>query len=117
MIEARIYTLLRGLVSDRVYPRIAPLNAGTPYITYFRAGGHARNFLGRELPGTNHSHIQINVWGTDALVVAQLAQAVSDAMTLATTMIAEPLGAPVDDYETDTQLYGSRQDFSCWWDR
>lgn len=117
MIEERIFTLLRGLVDDRVYPRIAPLNAAKPYITYFRAGGRAPTFLGREVTATNHAHMQINVWGTDALVVAQLAQAVSDAMTLATTIVAEPLGAAVDDYEDDTKLYGSRQDFSCWFDR
>lgn len=117
MIEKAIYDLLKGMVGGRVYPDVAPLNAPMPYITYQQVGGRSVTYLGRDLPGTLHAHMQVNVWGPDRLAVAGLARNIQDAFILTPSITTEPLGAPVSVYEEDTKLYGSRQEFSCWYDR
>lgn len=116
-IEQRVFELLRGFVGGRVYPDVAPLDAPTPYITYQRVGGRADTYLGPELAGTKHARVQISIWGPDRLAVSSLADDVEDAFHTTRTMTAGPLGAAVSVYEDDTKLYGSRQDFSCWYDR
>lgn len=114
--EATIVTLLQGLCS-RVYPDVAPAGTARPYVTYQQVGGRALTFMERTAPSKKHGRFQISVWADTRIAAAALALQIENAFITASTMQAEPLSAPVSDYEPDTKLYGARQDFTVWSDR
>lgn len=116
-LETTLYTTLGALVSNRVYPDVAPTDTTRPYITWQQIGGDAVTFYGRALPSKRHALIQINVWGTTRAATNALALSVEAAMVASTTLDAEAVGAFVADFDLDLGLYGSRQDFSVWADR
>lgn len=116
-VEADLYTVLKGLVSNRCFPDVAPLNATRPYITYTQIGGEALTFIGNELPSKKHGRFQINVWADTRASASTVMLAVESAMTLATAFQAKPLGASSSDYDHDMTLYGSMQDFSVFSNR
>lgn len=111
-----IYGALRGLVADRVFPNIAPEGTPRPYLTYQQVGGAAVNFMGNDLPSKRNARFQLNVWADTRLAAANLAHQVEDALRLAPGLQTTVIGAPTDDYEEDTKLFGTRQDFSVWVD-
>lgn len=113
-IEADLFNAIKGLVSNRVYPDVAPLGAVKPYLTYQQVGGDAVNFVDPTAPSKKNGRFQINVWGTTRSAVATLARQVEDTLRGTAGLQTTVLGAPVATYEQDTQLYGSRQDFSFW---
>lgn len=113
-IEASIYTVLKGLVSNRVYPDIAPDGAAKPYITYQQVGGSAVNFVDATVPSKKNSRFQINVWGDSRSAVKAVAVQAEDALRVAAGLQTTVLSAAVSIYEPDTQLRGTRQDFSFW---
>lgn len=112
--ESLLFDALKGLVSDRVYPDIAPAKVTKPYITYQQVGGAAVNFVSGETPSKSNGRYQVNVWSTSRTATALLAKQIEQALRSASALQTTVLGAPVADYEPDTQLYGSRQDFSFW---
>jgi hypothetical protein len=111
--ESDFFDAIKSLVSNRVYPTVAPLNTTRPYITYQLVGGTAWNFLENTAVGKRHARVQVNCWATTKLAVAALARSVEDALVTSTTIRAFVNGAVVDDYNEDLQLYGTRQDFSA----
>lgn len=109
--ESILFDALKGLVSNRVYPDLAPLGVSHPYITFQQVGGESINFLGGDIPGKAHSRMQINVWADTRSQAALLITQVESAIRAATALQATVLGQSVSAYEPDTLLYGSRQDF------
>lgn len=109
--EAAIVPLLTGLVSGRIYPDVAPSGAGLPRIVYQQVGGQSINYTEGTLPDKEHARVQIVCWAATRLAAVNLAKQVEAALRAGTAIQAEPIGARVSDYEADTQLYGTRQDF------
>ena len=114
-VESAIFDALRGFVNDRVYPDVAPKEVfALPRITYQQVGGQGVNFLDPSIPSKKNGRFQINVWAATRLQAAALARDAEDALRMVPTLQATVLGAAVAVYEADTELYGTRQDFSCW---
>lgn len=119
MIDDTIASALKGIVpngdgsSYRVFPDIAPAGTATPYITYQATGGQAPNTLDGAANLMN-VRMQVNVWASTRRAATQIMTSVIAALC-ADGIDAVPIGAPVSDYEFDTQLYGSRLDFSIWY--
>lgn len=111
--EATIYTLLKGLVSNRVFPDVAPSGTAYPCIVYQQVGGQGISYTEGTMPDRENCRMQIACWATtraDAVALAKQAEAA----VCASVLMAHPLGARISTYEDDTQLYGTRQDFSAW---
>ncbi len=113
-VESDIYTALKGLVSNRCFPDVAPISTVRPYITYTQIGGEALTFIGAEVPSKKHGRFQINVWADTRASASSVMLEVESAMTLDTAFQAKPIGAASSDYDHDMTLYGSMQDFSVW---
>lgn len=113
-VESIIFDALKSLVSNRVYPDIAPENATKPYITYQQVGGEAVNFIDTTVPSKKNARFQINVWSQTRLEAASLSRQIEDAIRVVSTLQTTVLGAPAALYEADTKLHGTRQDFSFW---
>ena len=109
--ESLLFNALKGLVSNRVYPDIAPIGTVRPYLTFQQVGGASINFLGGDIPGKARARMQVNVWADTRSQAALLITQVESAIRSATALQATVLGQPVSSYELDTLLYGSRQDF------
>lgn len=114
-VEADLFNALKTLVSNRVYPDVAPAGVAKPYITYQMVGGSAVNFLESATVGKRNGRFQVNVWAATRAEAMSLCRSVEDAMVTNTTLRAYVLGAPVSTYEQDTLLYGTRQDYSVWY--
>ncbi|MCZ2897303.1 DUF3168 domain-containing protein [Burkholderia thailandensis] len=103
---------LNSLVGGRVHPDVA-IGVPAPYIVYQAAGGEDRtSFSGRS--ALQNCRMQIAVWSKSRLEAAGVMRDVQIAMT-APPLRAKPIGAPVSDYDRETNLYGSRLDFSMWY--
>ena len=114
-VESLIFDTLKTLVSSRVYPLIAPQEVtALPRITYQQVGGQGINFLEAANPSMKNGRFQINCWGATSLQVAALSRQVEDALRSEVYLQTTVLGAPVAEYEPETRLYGTRQDFSFW---
>lgn len=113
-VESQIFDALKTLVSNRVYPDIAPDLAVRPYVTFQQVGGSAVNFVDVTAPSKKNSRFQVNVWADTRSSCSALAVQVEDALRAATALQTTVLGAPVASYEIETKLKGSRQDFSFW---
>jgi hypothetical protein len=116
-VEADLFTLLKGLVSNRVYPDVAPAGAVTPFIVYQQIGGQSLQFVERALPSKKNGRFQIAVWSATRAEAASIGLAIESAMQLATVFQVEVIGAAEADYDEETQLRGSRQHFGIWSDR
>ncbi len=111
--EPTIVTTLGALVSNRVFPDVAPENTARPYITYQQVGGTGINFLDQAtVPNKRHARFQINVWAETREEVVTLMGQVETALRGLTALQPTVEAAPVASYEPDTGLRGSRQDFS-----
>lgn len=113
-IEASLYAALKSLVGNRVFPDVAPEGTVTPYITYQQVGGSAVNFVDATVPSKKNSRFQINVWGETRSAVKAIAVQAEDALRVASGLQTTVLGAAVSLCEEETQLRGTRQDFSFW---
>ena len=114
-VEAIIFNSLRGVVSDRVFPDVAPQGAVRPYITYQQVGGEAVNFVESTAPNKANGRFQLNVWADTRMQASTTARQVEAALRAA-PLQTTVLGAPFSDYEPDTKLYGAVQDFEFWYD-
>jgi hypothetical protein len=113
-VEADIFNRLKALVSNRVYPDVAPEGALKPYITYQQVGGEGVNFMENAVPSKKNGRFQFNVWATTRAEAASLSRQVEDSLVTSPVLLATVMGAPVATYEEDTKLYGTRQDFGIW---
>ena len=113
-IEASIYTAIKGLCANRVYPDVAPITATKPYVTYTQVGGEAVSYLEIAVPSLQNGRFQFNVWGDSRAVCSALMAQIEVALVTATTFQARPIGAPVSTYEHEMEIYGSQIDMSIW---
>jgi hypothetical protein len=116
-VEADLYATLKGLVGNRMYPDVAPSGAVTPFIVYQQIGGRSTQFLERGLPSKKNGRFQVAVWSATRSEAASIGLAIENAMLLATVFQVEAIGSPTADYDQETLLRGSRQDFGIWSDR
>ena len=112
--EIALFEALRGLVSDRVYPDVAPENTIRPYITYQQVGGDAVNFVESTIPAKKNARMQINVWADTRLTATAMGAAVEDVLRTLVALQPTVLGAAVATYDDVTKLRGTMQDFSLW---
>lgn len=116
-LESDIFDALKGLVSNRVFPDVAPFGTVAPYITFQQIGGSAENFLESVFVGKRNARIQVNVWTTTRLATNALARSVETTLIANTAIRATVLGAFTATHEPDLNppLYGTHQDFSTWY--
>jgi hypothetical protein len=112
--ESTIFDTLKSLVSNRVYPDVAPAGAATPYITYQQVGGEALAYVENTLPSSKNGRYQVNVWATTRAAAAALALQVEAALVQASAFQARAVGAPAATLDMDLSLYGTLQDFTIW---
>jgi hypothetical protein len=115
-LESDLFNAIKGLVSNRVFPDVAPINTARPYVTYQQVGGEAENYLESAVVGKRNARMQINVWADTRAAAMTLCRSIEDTLVTSTTLRAYVLGAPVSLYEDETSppLYGTRHDFSIW---
>ncbi|MBA3588301.1 DUF3168 domain-containing protein [Methylibium sp.] len=113
-LETDLYTALRGLVSDRVYPDVAPLSTPRPYITYQKVGGTTANFLESVVVPKTNARVQVNCWADTRLASAALMKQIEAAIVTSTTLRGFVLSRPICVHEDELSLYGEFQDFSIW---
>ena len=112
--NTELFAALKTLVNNRVYPKVGPVGVARPYITYARTGGASTNFVDPTLPGKRNGRYQVNVWADTTEQADALALQVESILRLSPTLQTTVLGEPVDIYEADTKLHGTRQSFSFW---
>ncbi|HQS59731.1 MAG: hypothetical protein B7Y56_03030 [Gallionellales bacterium 35-53-114] len=112
--ESLLNDVLKTLVSNRVYPDVAPELTARPYITYQQVGGESANFVDPTVPTKKNSRFQVNVWADTRAAAAALAIQVEDALRVVTALQTTVLSAPVATYDQATEYKGTRQDFSFW---
>ncbi|WP_321902087.1 DUF3168 domain-containing protein [Paraburkholderia tropica] len=111
--ESVTYGAIKALADGRVYPDVAPSAPIKPYIVFQSAGGvDETTFDGGDT--LQNSRMQVAVWATTRAEAATIIQQVRAALTAA-PVLGTPIGAPVSVFEDDTKLFGSRQDFSIWY--
>lgn len=113
-IEASLVSALNGLVSNRVYPDVAPLGCSIPYITYQQVGGEAISFLEKAVPSIKNGRFQVNVWAASRAAANALALQIESALVTASTMQTKPSAAFVSTHDEETNYYGCLQQFSVW---
>lgn len=111
--ESDLFDLLKG-VTPRVFPEFAPVKTARPYVTYQNIGGDVVNYTGAEIPDHRHAEIQVNVWSDSHPEALALIRAIEDAMRGASAFTAQPMSAPSSTFDADVPVYGTQQDFSCW---
>jgi hypothetical protein len=111
-----VLTPLLLTVCDEVSPDFADFETPRPYVTYQRIGGQVIVPLDSTLPGKLNAEVQINVWADTRLAASDLMLAIQSLLIQSTTVTARPLAAPVSDFDSDIPVYGSRQDFTIWYD-
>lgn len=114
-IESILFTTLKGLVSNRVYPDVGPSGVTVPYITWQQVGGTPINFLDTAtLPSKANGRFQINTWAATRAEAATLAKQVENAVRATTSLQPTVLSQPVATTDEETGRKGYRQDFSLW---
>lgn len=116
-VESDLFNTIKGLVSNRAYPDVAPAGVARPYIVYQQIGGESPLFLERASPSKKNGRFQIAVWADTRASASLVSLQIEAAMVAATVFQAKPLGDRTSVYDEDTQLRGTRQDFSVWSDR
>ena len=111
--ESIVDDALAALAGGRVYPDVAPVKPIRPYIVYQAVGGPDETTLdGADT--LQNCRMQVAVWAESRAAASLLIQQVRAALT-AEPVRGVPIGAPVSVYEDATQLFGSRQDYSIWY--
>lgn len=115
-LEADVLAILKA-ACPRVFPDVAPVSTTLPFVTYQQVGGEALTYLERATPSKQNALVQVNVYAKTRPEANSLARQIEAAFTVATTVQATPAGALVALYDEDTEIRGTRQDFSIWADR
>ncbi|MBB6579593.1 hypothetical protein HNP33_003707 [Comamonas odontotermitis] len=117
MIEPKLIAVLHAIAgAANVYPDVALPGAQAPWITYQQIGGKSPTSLDQKLIDKRNGVFQISVWAKTRPEATRIALQIEDALSLSALQVI-PMGAMRSDYELDTKLFGSRQDFSIWDDR
>lgn len=111
--ESIVDEALAALAGGRVYPDVAPANPVRPYIVYQASGGIDETTLdGADT--LQNCRMQVAVWAESRAEASTLIKQVRAVLTAA-PVLGKPIGSPVSVFEDDTKLYGSRQDYSIWY--
>lgn len=116
-VEADLYNTVKTLVSNRVFPDVAPHDTAMPYITYQQVGGDVVSFIEQAMPSKKNGYFQVNVWATTRLEAASLILQIEAAVLTSALFQADAIGAPIAAYDEDGLSYGFLQQFSIWSDR
>lgn len=111
--EAALVAILKTLC-PRVYPDVAPLDAGKPYITWQAIGGEVARYLDNTAADKRNTLMQINAWALTRQDATTLIRQAEDALCGSSAFVARPQGEALSMHEPDTKLYGSAQRFSVW---
>ncbi len=113
--ESNFFDAIKSLVSNRVYPDVAPLSTTRPYITIQKVGGQAWNYLESVFVGSRHARVQVNCFASTRNQANALARSVEVALVQNTTLRCWVETPAIDTYTPDLTppLYGTRQDFSA----
>ena len=111
-IESDIYSTLKDLVGNRVFPDFAPLGTVRPFICYEQAGGDALHYIDGTLPDKKNGRFEVGVYADTRAAAAALALQVEAAMAAATVFQSTALHAPISDYAPEVKIYSSTQNFS-----
>jgi len=112
-LESELFTLLKT-TCPRVFPDFAPVSTAKPYVTYQGIGGQSINYVDNTVPDLENSRVQIDVWADTRLSAKAIIRQIEDTLRVATTIQARPESAPHNDYNADSLIYSSTQDFSIW---
>lgn len=112
--EAQIRNAILSLFSGGVYFDTARLDAGKPVGIISRIGGNPVNFLEATKPSKRHIKYQINVFAESRLQADSIGRQVEDALVAQLDGYVE--GGMASTYDETGNLYGTRQDFSFWFD-
>lgn len=115
-VEADLYTALGALVSNRAYPFVQPIGATLPCIVYQQIGGESASFLELTMPSKKNAQFQVRTWASTYKAAVALARDIEDALVVSTTLRASAVGALIADYASDTNEFGTIQQFSIWFD-
>ena len=115
-LEIGLAALLAPLVEGRAFPDVASVNTPRPYITFQQIGGEVVSFLGRDVPTKQNASIQVNVWADTRLSAAAVAESIRLAFTTTNQWQSWPTSAKEATFDVDMQRYGTRQDFTVWYD-
>lgn len=112
-VEAKLHSLLNGLVSGRCYPDTTPAKPEFPCITYQVTGGQTIDYLERKLPDTEHYRVQVNCWARSRVATRALALEVRRIIIEEgqAFVSAQTMGQAISQYEEALKLYGTQQDF------
>lgn len=113
-VESDIFDLLKGLVSNRVYPDAAPVSTTRPYITYHQIGGMPISYVENTVPDHKHGMFQVNVWTDTRASASSLALQIEAAFIGSSAFQARADSGIRAEHEPDMNLYGASQDFSIW---
>lgn len=113
-VEADLYTMLKSLVGNRVYPDFAEQGTATPYIVFQEVSGEAVQFLERAVPSRKNGRFQIVVWSPLRSEAAAIGLAIEAAMLTTTVFQVDLIGGRTAVSDEETGLRGSRQDFGIW---
>ena len=111
--ESVTFGAIKALAGGRVCPDVAPAGAALPRIVYRSVGGVDETTVDGS-DTLQNSRMQVAVWAESRAEASTLIKQVRAALT-AEPVLGVPIGAPVSVYEDDTKLYGSRQDYSIWY--
>lgn len=112
-VETDIFSALKDLVANRVYPDEAPPGVALPYITYQQAGGQPLNYLAG-VPDKRNGRFQFIVWAATRKEAAALIRQVEDMLRIDQQLLADTLSGALAMRESELNLYGFTQDFSIW---
>lgn len=113
-IESDVYTALRALVADKVYPDANEAGTQAPYIVYQRAGGDMPAFMENSLPSKDTARLQVTCWHSTRLGANALRE---QTLTALVALGWRPIGGQVSLRDPITKLRGAAQDFYAFADR
>lgn len=113
------YAGLSALVGARIFPDIAPQDAGTPFVVWQEVSLQTPQDLnGFAISGgVDNYRIQITSWATTvrgATIARNVNDQVKAAMAAATGVKALLVDSRAMPYESDTRRHGMQSDFSVW---
>jgi hypothetical protein len=111
--NAAVTDALKPLVSNRVWPFVAPeTNPGAPYITYTPISSQRLQTLDG-YAGHNQVSMQIDIWADDIETTTRLAETVIQLLE-ARSDISARVQQDRDDHDSTTNLVRKSLDFLIW---
>jgi hypothetical protein len=112
-IESDLCALLEARC-PRTFPGFAPVSTPRPYVTYQGIGGRPLRYVDNTAADKRNSVKQINVWADTLKEALILARQIEEDLCAASQFTAIPESEPIEDYDADVPVYGTRQDFSIY---